>query len=238
MFVNRRLPRKVLHSVKTMDMLNKTWATPPLRLKILHLLSVTIIGCWPCRAAVAQSDSTHLHPKWVIDIGGSIGVFIPFHQPRGEDIFIGTNSITSVQFNYKEHLFGRLEVGEISADFRLKNSLGGVNSDIKSVSNSINLALGGGYQFRIGKWQPFLYTGAGPSYVTVPAMTFDPLLNTVKYRNKASIKLQLNAGAGVNYYLSKAVILLFETKASSLTNMPSNPSLRGISALVNIKITL
>jgi hypothetical protein len=219
-------------------MINKNGGPQQIRSTALHILFIAIFGGWPWSAANAQSDSASIHPKWVIDIGGSIGLFIPFHQPQGEDIFIGTNSITSVQFNYKEHLFARLEVGEISADFRLKNSLGGVNSDIKSVSNSINLALGGGYQSRVGKWQPFVYAGAGPSYVTVPSMTYEPSLNTVKYRNNASIKLQMNAGAGVNYYLSKSVILLFETKASSLINMPSNPSLTGISALVNIKITL
>lgn len=199
---------------------------------------IIIIG--GSKSVKAQSDSSDTEKKWIIDIGGSVGLFIPFHQPNGESMIIGTTSTTSVQFNYQKHYFARLEFGEITADFRDKSVINGLNSKINSTTNSINIGLGLGYQYRIGKWQPYIYAGGGPSYVTVPEMTYDPGSNTVNYRTNSTIEGQVNLGAGVNYYLSKSVILLMETKASSVLGLPQQPNanLSGISVLVNIKIAL
>jgi len=188
----------------------------------------------------AQSDSTHSDPKWVLDFGGSIGLFAPFRQVDDKRFLIGVSSTTSVQFNYKKHLFFRLEVGDVSAGFRYKAVAGPVNSDINSTTNSINVGLGLGYQYKVKKWQPFVYAGSGPSLVFVPATVYDVSTNTLDYKTNSAIKMHWNAGAGVNYYLSKSVILLLEAKTFTVTNLPKNPSpnLSGISVLVNIKITL
>jgi len=208
-----------------------------MKYKIIIAFIVIISGS---KSVKAQIDSTDTEKKWIIDLGGSIGLFIPFHQPKGESMIIGTTTNTSIQFNYEKHYFARLEFGEISADFRDKRMINGINSKINSNTNSLNIALGLGYQYRIGKWQPFIYGGGGPSYVSVPEMNYDEGSNTASYRTKTSVNGQLNLGTGVNYYLSKSIMLLLETKASSVLNLPKQPNanLSGISALVNVKIAL
>ncbi|MGQ7855538.1 outer membrane beta-barrel protein [Pedobacter sp. WC2501] len=205
--------------------------------KIIIAVIVFITGSISVKA---QKGSTDLEKKWIIDIGGSIGLFIPFHQPKNEDMILGTTTNTSVQFNYEKHYFARLEFGQISVGFRDKSVINGINSDINSSTNSLNIGLGLGYQYRIRKWQPFIYGGGGPSYVTVPEMSFDKSSNTVSYRTNSTVNGQLNLGVGVNYYLSRSIILLLETKASSVLGLPKQPNanLSGISALVNVKIAL
>lgn len=205
-------------------------------MKNKFLITFLCIGTSLIAKAQTQSDSSN----WAIDFGGSVGLFIPFNQVNGEEMLIGTNSTTSVQFNYKRHFFARLQFGELSADFKYKTTLGSLKSEINSNTNSLNLALDIGYQSRLRKWQPLVYAGAGPSYVTIPAMTYDMNTNTARYTTNSSIQLYMNAGAGVNYYLSKSVILVLELQASTVLNLPQKPSanLTGISALVNIKITL
>jgi len=205
-------------------------------MKNKYLITFLCIGISFTAKAQTQSDSS----IWTIDFGGSVGLFIPFNQVKGEEMLIGTTSTTSVQFNYKRHFFGRLQFGEISSEFKYKNTLGSLKSDINSNTNSLNLALDIGYQSRLRKWQPLVYAGAGPAYVFIPAMTYDMNTNTARYTTNESIQLYMNAGAGVNYYLSKSVILVFELQASTILNLPQRPSanLTGISALVNIKITL
>lgn len=205
-------------------------------MKNKFLITFLCIGTSFMAKAQTQSDSSN----WVLDFGGSVGLFIPFNQVNGEEMLIGTTSTTSVQFNYKRHFFARLQFGEISAEFKYKTTLGPIKSAINSNTNSLNLALDIGYQSRLRKWQPLVYAGAGPSYVFIPAMTHDINTNTVSYTTNESIQLYMNAGAGVNYYLSKSVILVLELQTSTVLNLPQKPSanLTGISALVNIKITL
>jgi hypothetical protein len=76
--------------------------------------------------------------------------------------------------------------------------------------------------------------------VTVPFTQYQAASNTVRYSTNSGIKLNVNAGAGVNYFLSKSIILLLEARTFSVLNLPQNHSvdLSGISLLVNIKITL
>lgn len=188
----------------------------------------------------AQTDSIYSEPRWVLDFGGSVGFFAPFDQFNERKFLAGVSSTTSLQFNYKKHFFTRLEFGEVSAGYRYHSMLGPVISDINSTTNSINIGLGFGYQYKVGQWQPFIYTGAGPSLVFIPATTYEAGSNTLAYKTNASVKMHMNAGAGVNYYLSRSIILLIEAKTFSVPNLPKNPSpnLSGIAVLVNIKITL
>lgn len=208
--------------------------------KINHLLFTSMLCIGTSLVARAQSDSSATEPKWVIDFGGAIGLYLPYHHADGAKTPIGFTSMTSIQLNYKRHFFTRLEVGDLSVDFKYKSALPTVNSDVNSTTTTINVGLGGGYRFNYRKWQPFVYAGAGPSYVTVPFTEYRAGSNTVRYSTNSSIKLNMNAGAGVNYFLSKSIILLLEARTFSVLNLPQNHSvdLNGISLLVNIKITL
>lgn len=208
------------------------------RIKTIFITYLLCIGT--SVVAKAQSDSSSTEPKWVIDFGGAIGLYMPYHHADGAKTPVGFTSMTSVQLNYKRHFFTRLEVGDLSVDFKYKSALPTVNSDINSTTTSISVGLGAGYRFNYRKWQPFVYAGAGPSYVTVPFTTYDTGSNTVRYSTNSGIKLNMNAGAGVNYFLSKSIILLLEARTFSVLNLPQNHSvdLNGISLLVNIKITL
>ena len=184
-------------------------------------------------------DSVKEH-KWRIDFGGAIGLFAPFDQVAGEPMLLGTTSQTTVQFNYKKQFFGRVQFGETSVGYKSNTTFNGINSVIDANSNSINLGLGFGYHRGLGNWEPFIVAGLGPSLVRHPKADIEAVSNTVNYSNESKIYMYGNIGLGVNYNLSKSIMLLLECQATKISNLPKIPSthLSGISALINVKFAL
>lgn len=178
--------------------------------------------------------------KWRIDFGGAIGLFAPFDQVSGEPMLLGTTTQTTIQFNYKKQFFGRVQVGETSVGYKSNTVFNGVNSVIDANSSSMNLSLGLGYHRGLGNWEPFIYAGLGPALVHHPQAIFDESTRTIAYSNTSEIYLYGNIALGVNYNLSKSVIVMLECQANKIPNLPKTPSthLNGISALINVKIAL
>ncbi len=180
--------------------------------------------------------------KWRIDFGGAIGLFSPFDQVSGESWLLGTISQTTIQFNYKKQFFARVQIGETRVGYKNNTTLSasGINSSIDANSSSMNLGLGFGYHRGLGSWEPFIYGGLGPSLVQHPQAVFTESSQTINYSNVSKIYLYGNIGLGVNYNLSKYIILMLECQANQIPGLPKTPSthLNGISALINAKIAL
>lgn len=190
--------------------------------------------------AHAQSGAYVSDRKLYLDFGGSVGVFIPFDQVKGQKALYGSNAMTNLQLNYHQHYFARLQFSQTTVDFQSQNSFGSVSSSVSAKANSSNLGLSFGYQRSFGPWQPFVLLGAGASFIDVPATTLNANANTVSYTTSSSTNLYLNAGAGINYRISKSFVLFLEGQASTIPNLPGSSitHLNGISALIGIKAPL
>lgn len=201
---------------------------------------ITLISFGSRFMAKAQSTVNPLEHKWRIDFGGAIGLFAPFDQVGGEPMILGTTSQTTIQFNYKKQFFARVQLGETTVGYKSKSTFNGINSAIDANSSSTNLAFSFGYHRGLGSWTPFIVAGLGPALVRHPQAIFDAPSNTINYSNSSDLYLHGNLGLGVNYNLSKSVMLLLECQATKIPGLPKDPSphLSGISALINVKIAL
>lgn len=208
-------------------------------MKIKLFISLICIGT---SAATAQAQNTDdvSNRKLYLDFGGVVGIFIPYDQVKGQKVLIGSNAMTYLQLNYHRDFFTRLQFGQTTVDFKSQNTFGAVTSQVNAKTNSTNLGLSLGYQHSFGKWQPFILAGSGASFLDVPVTTFDGNTNTVSYTTASATKLYINAGAGINYKLSKSVILFMEGQGSTIPDLPKNSSthLSGISILIGIKAPL
>lgn len=190
--------------------------------------------------AKAQDASDFPVRKWSLDFGGSVGVFIPFDQVKDSKTAIGSNAITTLQLNYREHFFTRLQFGQTTVDFKYRSTFPTINSDISAKANSTNLGLVFGYQRSFRRLQPYVFAGAGASFIDAPTAFYDLEQNMVNYRTLSGTHLQVIAGAGLNYRLSKTFILFLEGQAATIPDIPKNSAthLSGISALIGIKAPL
>ncbi|MGE6906494.1 outer membrane beta-barrel protein [Pedobacter suwonensis] len=208
--------------------------------RILNNFFTVLLLIGASASAKAQVRNELSDRKWLIEFGGAVGLFTPFQQAKEDKILIGTSSLTAIQFNYKKQFFGRLQVGETRIGFKNKTSYGTVNSDINVAASNLNVGAFVGYHYGLGNWQPFVILGAGPSLIGVPVTSFEPETNTVQYKTDTRTYLHATGGIGVNYSLSRSIMLLLECQATSLPGLPKEPSthLEGISALINVKISL
>jgi len=216
-------------------------------LKLSHLLlnpsmkkffiALICISTSLCTAHAQSSDDITMK-KWYLDFGGSVGLFISSEQVKGQKTPVGSIALTYLQLNYKRNLFTKLQFGQTTVGFKSQSTFGTINSLVNTKANSTNLGLSMGYQRSFGKWQPFILAGSGASFIEVPATAFDT--NAVNYTTSSGSYLYINAGAGINYKVSKSFILFLEGQGSTIPNLPQKSSthLTGISALIGIKAPL
>ncbi|AMR33093.1 hypothetical protein A0256_17565 [Mucilaginibacter sp. PAMC 26640] len=190
--------------------------------------------------ARAQNKAETTARKLYLDFGGSVGLFIPYDQAKGTKTLVGSNAMTSLQLNYQQDYFAKLQFGQSTVDFKSQSNFENVYSSIDAKANSTNLGLGLGYQHSFGRWQPYILGGAGTSFIDVPTTSFVKVSKTVSYTTSSGTYLYVNAGGGVNFKVSNAFIFYFESQASTIPNLPnkSNTHLSGISAMVGIKAPL
>ncbi|MDP4208171.1 MAG: hypothetical protein Q8928_05090 [Bacteroidota bacterium] len=191
-------------------------------------------------AARAQNAVEPSERKFYLDFGGAVGVFIPFDQTNDPKTLYGSNAMTYLQLNYQRHLFTKLQFGQTTVNFKSQSVFGTVTSQFNSKANSTNLGLSTGYQQNFGKWQPFILLGAGASFIDIPTTAFDTKANTVSYTTASTTNLYINAGAGVNFKLSKGYIIFLEAQASTIPDLPksSYTHLSGISVVIGLKAPL
>ncbi|GAA3990277.1 outer membrane protein [Mucilaginibacter dorajii] len=191
-------------------------------------------------AARAQNNDDPTARKLYLDFGGSVGVFIPYDQVKGQKTLTGSNAMTSLQLNYHQNYFIKLQFGQTTVNFKSQNAFGTLSSLIDAKTNSTNLGLNIGYQRSFGRWQPFVLAGAGASFIDVPATSFDKVSNTVNYTTFSGTYLYINAGAGINYKVSRSFTFYLEGQGSTIPNLPNKSSthLSGISAMIGIKAPL
>jgi opacity protein-like surface antigen len=203
------------------------------------LMALIFIGV--CQStAHAQTNNDPTARKLYLDFGGSVGLFIPYDQVKGQKTLTGSNAMTSLQLNYLQDYFVKLQFGQTTVNFKSQSSFGPVNSLIDAKANSTNLGLNIGYQHSFGRWQPFILAGAGASFIDVPATSFNQSANTVSYTTFSGTYLYINAGGGINYKISNSFILFLEGQGSTIPNLPNKSSthLSGISAMIGIKAPL
>lgn len=190
--------------------------------------------------AHAQNNDDPAARKLYLDFGGSVGVFIPYDQVKGQKTLTGSNAMTALQLNYHQDYFTKLQFGQTTVNFKSQSSFETVNSLIDAKANSTNLGLAFGYQHSFGRWQPFVLAGAGASFIDVPATSFAKVSNTVNYTTFSGTYLYINAGGGINYKISKSFILYLEGQGSTIPNLPNKSSthLSGVSAMIGIKAPL
>lgn len=206
----------------------------------IKFLMVLICMSASAATAYAQVSGDVSTGKLYLDFGGSVGVFIPFDQVKDQKTLYGSNAVTYLQLNYHQHYFAKLQFGQTTLDFKSQNSFGNITSQVNAKANSTNLGLSAGYQQTFGKWQPFILLGAGASFIDVPATSFDARANRINYTTSSSTDLYINAGAGINYKISRSFILFLEGQAFTIPDLPKNSitHLNGINALIGIKAPL
>ncbi|SDP27868.1 hypothetical protein SAMN05428975_0969 [Mucilaginibacter sp. OK268] len=208
-------------------------------MKTKFCITLIFIGALASTAR-AQSNDDPTARKLYLDFGGSVGLFIPYDQAKGQKTLTGSNAMTTLQLNYHQNYFAKLQFGQTTVNFKSQSNFGAVNSLIDAKANSTNLGLNIGYQHSFGRWQPFILAGAGASFIDVPATSFSQSTNTVNYTTFSGTYLYINAGGGVNYKISKSFILFLEGQGSTIPNLPNKSSthLSGISAMIGIKAPL
>lgn len=191
--------------------------------------------------ARAQNSDDPTARKLYLDFGGSVGVFIPYDQAKGQKSLMGSNAMTALQLNYHQNYFTKLQFGQKTVNFKSQNNFETINSRINAKANSTDLGLAIGYQHTFGRWQPFILAGSGASFIDVPATSFSKATTgTVNYTTFSGTYQYVNAGAGINFKVSKAFIFYLEGQGSTIPNLPNKSSthLSGISAMIGIKAPL
>jgi hypothetical protein len=208
-------------------------------MKTKFFMALMFIGALTS-AARAQSNDDPTARKLYLDFGGSVGLFIPYDQVKGQKTLTGSNAMTALQLNYHQNYFAKLQFGQTTVNFKSQSNFGGINSLIDAKANSTNLGLAFGYQHSFGRWQPFILAGAGASFIDVPATSFNQSSNTVNYTTFSGTYLYINAGGGINYKVSKSFIFYLEGQGSTIPELPNKSSthLSGISAMIGIKAPL
>lgn len=218
----------------------KNWQNQIVKQKVREKIFTALFLICASNAKAQISSEAPAERKWMIEFGGAIGPFVPFQQGKNEKTLIGTSSLTAIQFNYKKQFFGRLQFAETRIGFKNQTDYGTVSSDIDVNASNLNLGIFVGYHYGIGNWQPLVLLGVGPSLIGIPVTSYDPNTNIISYRTKTDTYLHATGGVGVNYNLSKSIILLLEFQGTILPGIPKKPAthLDGVNALINIKISI
>lgn len=175
-----------------------------------------------------------------VDFGGSFGVFTPFKgSGKGfpdDKNQIGSNGVTFLQLNYKEHYFAKLQFGQTTVSYKSIQNSNGFNSIIDSKANSTTIGINLGYQYKIKHWQPFVMVGSGTSFIDSPKTV---LINdnTISFTTKTSNYLYISGSVGVNYVFNRYFIVSLEGQASTLPTAPSGSDthLSGMSMQLGLK---
>jgi hypothetical protein len=188
---------------------------------------------------MAQNESD-LSKKFSMDFGGSFGIFSPFKSSgKGfpdDKNQLGSNGITFLQLNYKEHYFAKLQFGQTTVSYKSIQNSNGFNSIIDSKANSTTIGINLGYQYKIKNWQPFVMLGSGTSFIDSPKTV---LLNenSISYTTKTGNYLYISGSLGVNYIFNRYFIVSLEGQASTLPTAPSESDthLSGMSIQLGLK---
>lgn len=202
------------------------------------LLTTLLLCC--ASLLVAQTPSDSISKKFSVDFGGSFGVFAPFKtSSKGfpdDKNQLGSNGVTFLQLNYKEHYFAKLQFGQTTVSYKSIQSANGFNSIIDSKANSTTIGINLGYQYKIKHFQPFVMVGSGTSFIDSPKTV---LLNenTISYTTKTGNYLYLSGSLGVNYVFNRYFIVSLEGQASTLPTAPSGSDthLSGMSLQLGLK---
>lgn len=189
---------------------------------------------------MAQTETDSILKNFSMDFGGSFGVFAPFKGSSKEfpddKKQLGSNGVTFLQLNYKEHYFAKLQFGQTTVSYKSLQTSNGFNSIIDSKANSTTIGINLGYQYKIKNWQPFVMIGSGTSFIDSPkSMLINP--NTISYTTTTGNYLYVSGSAGVNYIFNRYFIVSLEAQASTLPTAPSGSDthLSGMSVQLGLK---
>jgi hypothetical protein len=189
---------------------------------------------------IAQTESDSLSKKFSVDFGGSFGIFAPFKgSGKGfpdDKNQLGSNGVTFLQLNYKDHYFAKLQFGQTTVSYKSIQNTNGFNSIIDSKANSTTIGINLGYQYKIKQWQPFVMVGSGTSFIDSP-QTILINENTISYTTKTGNYLYLSGSLGVNYIFNRYFIVSLEGQASTLPTAPSGSEthISGMSLQLGLK---
>ena len=202
------------------------------------LLTTILLFC--ATLLMAQTESDSLSEKFSVDFGGSFGVFAPFKgSSKGfpnDKNQLGSNGVTFLQLNYKEHYFAKLQFGQTTVSYKSIQNSNGINSIIDSKANSTTIGINLGYQYKIKHWQPFVMLGSGTSFIDSPKTSLINE-NTISYTTKTGNYLYISGSVGVNYVFNRYFIVSLEGQASTLPTAPSGSDthLSGMSMQLGLK---
>lgn len=202
------------------------------------LLTTILLFC--ATLLMAQTESDSLSKKFSVDFGGSFGVFTPFKESSkgfpDDKNQQGSNGVTFLQLNYKDHYFAKLQFGQTTVSYKSIQSSNGFNSIIDSKANSTTIGINLGYQYKIKHWQPFVMVGSGTSFIDSPKIVLINE-NTISYTTKTGNYLYLSGSLGVNYIFNRYFIVSLEGQASTLPTVPSKSDthLSGMSIQLGLK---
>ncbi|SEO21148.1 hypothetical protein SAMN05444671_0672 [Flavobacterium sp. CF108] len=201
------------------------------------LLTSILLFCTTLLLAQIEPDSSK---KFSVDFGGSFGVFSPFKESSkgfpNDKNQLGSNGVTFLQLNYKEHYFAKLQFGQTTVSYKSIQVSNGFNSVIDSKANSTTVGINLGYQYKIKHWQPFVMIGSGTSFIDSPKTSLIDE-NTISYTTKSGNYLYLSGSAGVNYVFNRYFIVSIEGQASTIPTAPSGSDthLSGMSMQLGLK---
>ncbi|SNR29935.1 outer membrane beta-barrel protein [Flavobacterium sp. ov086] len=199
----------------------------------------TVILLFFTTLLMAQNEA-NLSKNFSMDFGGSFGVFSPFKSSSkgfpDDKNQLGSNGVTFLQLNYKEHYFAKLQFGQTTVSYKSIQKSNGFNSIIDSKANSTTIGINLGYQYKIKNWQPFIMIGSGTSFIDSPKTVLINE-NTISYTTKTGNYLYLSGSLGVNYIFNRYFIVSLEGQASTLPTVPSGSDthLSGMSLQIGLK---
>ena len=175
----------------------------------------------------------------VLDLGGGVGLFLPAEEEQTESTasFYETSYL---KLTYKDIFFTRLQFSKFNTDYSTQNTFDDVISRTQVKMRYSNLGLNFGYQTYLWNCQPYIFAGAGATFLTLPTTGFDTSDRTISYRDQSSVHSHITMGVGVNFKESETLTIFVEAMNTHILNLPTDVGkrLNGLSFSIGIKTPL
>lgn len=136
---------------------------------------------------------------------GGIGPAMPLGK-FGKERSTGFDLNTAIEYRFVSGLFLRGMFDFSSFSFErgtISQQSNGTTYDIAGSNNLVSLLASVGYAFRLKRFSPYLFTGMGASFLSIPAIEIDEAANYIDTALDVKSYLSLVAGSGIDIHLGR-----------------------------------
>jgi len=172
--------------------------------KIIKTLYLTFLFFITFSLTAQDTGDSNSNAKKVYLFGG-IGPAIPLGS-FGDERDPGFDLNTAISYNFTENLFVRGMFDFSNFNFEkgaISQTLGPVSNntfDVGGSNNLISLLVSGGYAVTTGRLSPYIFAGAGVSFVSRPVLEFTQ--NSVDVETEISGHFSHVTGLGIDFILN------------------------------------